>query len=396
MTDKNPPGRTPGGYINQPVFFLLVLGILLSLAPQRGAAQTGDRTVALMLFAGDDQDMGVWLQTVVAREVEAFGGYTAQRVNPAQYPETLCVPPNQPPAPAYPGNAPYVLTGEYSVDADNLWHFQLWLWISSTGALVYTDRIVFRDNDEAERYVASMIRWMFLYIPGDIARTRSGTETDYNREDPVPKETGDRNPFFTGRFHLGMRQAVSFNTYYTLVSGDYHGSASHGLGIDGALLLDFRLFRLLSLQTEIIISYDTFTVENITQINTSTYTRSRDKAYAMSLMFPLMIKVPLALGKFTVSPFMGLYFVLPLGSLNVSPEGSTGMASYNYSIDPPLGLLFGIEAGLTLGPGQLFLDFRYDRDLGKTSADKGSGIQYARSRIGMSLGYKFLLQRQRS
>ncbi|MFP3090419.1 hypothetical protein LQZ21_08845 [Treponema sp. TIM-1] len=384
-----------------------ILGFFLGFVPFLGAAQTpsGNEAippseVAVMSFVGDDLSIGSDFQQNVIGEVQGLGGYTTERVTAERVPESLSFPPDQPPEPVYLGDSRLVLTGEYYIDMDDLQHFQLWLWNSASGALVYTDEMVFEDMVEAEGYLPPMVSWIFSHVPVEqqvtvVENTPQvrGT-TDEQREESAAVESREGNGLYLGRFYLGLRGGGSFNAYSSLVAGGYEAGTSQGFSAGGAVVLEYRIFRFLGLQAEAIFNYDTFKVAKIATINANLDKRVTDRYSSMSLMFPLLVKVPLEIGNFSLAPFVGLYYAMPIGTLKLEPgDASVGPAagSYAYAIDPPLGLLLGIDSGLLLGPGELFVDLRFSRDIGMTVADKGYGIQYVRNQIGLSLGYKFQL-----
>ncbi|MDR2629558.1 MAG: hypothetical protein LBC60_01390, partial [Spirochaetaceae bacterium] len=314
--------------------------------------------------------------------------------------QSLNFPPDQPPEPVYLGDSRLVLTGEYYIDVDDLQHFQLWLWNSASGSLVYTDEMVFEDMEEAEGYLPPMVSWIFSHVPVDqrITVLQTGPQEEVT-DQGADEDQETRNSLFTGRLYLGLRGGGSFNAYSSLVGGGYEAGTSQGFSGNGAVVLEFRIFRFLGLQAEAIFNYDTFKVAKITA-NLPTVgqsLRSTDRFSAMSLMFPLLVKVPLEIGVFSLSPFVGIYYAMPLGKVHMDPSDSrtAAAASYTYTVNPPLGLVLGIDTGLTLGPGELFLDLRFSRDIGMTVAEKGYGIQYVRNQIGLSLGYKFLIWKKR-
>ncbi|MDR0590206.1 MAG: hypothetical protein LBG25_06640, partial [Spirochaetaceae bacterium] len=97
---------------------------------------------------------------------------------------------------------------------------------------------------------------------------------------------------------------------------------SQGFSGNAAVVAEYRMFRFLGLQAEAIFNYDAFKVAKITE-DPGRNIRSTDKFRAMSLMVPLLIKVPLAIGKFVLSPFGGVYYTMPLGSLKMEPDDSS-------------------------------------------------------------------------
>jgi hypothetical protein len=397
-------------FMSKPRVFSWFLCFLLCFIPFLGNAQTppGDASaesipVALMVFVGDDLDIGADFQTDVLGQVDGLGGYTPQQISAAQLPESLTFPPDQPPEPVHLGDSKLVLTGEYYVDVDDIQHFQLWLWNSASGSLVYTDEMMFEDMEEAEGYLPPMVNWIFSHVPVEYQVTRVETITEepvtVAQDEPVEEEqSGDKDTgsqLFIGRLYLGLRAGGSFNAYSSLVSGDYEAGTSQGFSAGGAVVLEYRIFRFLGIQAEAIFNYDTFKVAKITPNHPQPGidTRSTDRFTAVSLMIPVVIKVPLELGKFVLAPFVGAYYAMPLGNLKMDPsDASTGAGgSFTYAVDPPIGLVLGIEAGMTLGRGELFTDIRFSRDVGTTVAAGGYGIQYVRNQIALSLGYKFLL-----
>jgi hypothetical protein len=95
------------------------------------------------------------------------------------------------------------------------------------------------------------------------------------------------------------------------------------------------------------------------------------------------------LGPVVLQPLAGPYFNFALGKLTTS-GGISGKESYK---NPPLGLTFGALAGLNLGGGLLFIDGRFEMDLGKTEAEKSIEI-WRRSAFMLNLGYQIYLGRK--
>jgi hypothetical protein len=389
-------------------FFAYFLCLLLWFVPFLGVAQTpsgnagtGPVPVALMVFVGDDLNIGAEFQEKVIGEVQNLNGYASQQVTSTQVPQSLNFPPDQPPEPVYLGDSRLVLTGEYYIDTDDLQHFQLWLWNSSSGSLVYTDEMVFEDMEEANGYLPPMVSWIFSHVPVEYHTTTRVVEIREEETAPTqedePVEESTEFPLFIGRFYLGLRGGGSFNAYSSLVSGGYEAGMSQGFSAGGAVIIEYRIFHFLGIQAEAIFNYDTFKVAKITDINATQSIRSTDKVTSMSLMIPLLIKVPLEMGKFVLSPFVGVYYAIPLGPLKIESNdalvGPSG--SFTYTVDPPFGLVLGLDTGFSLGPGELFADLRFSRDVGMTVAGGGYGIQYIRNQIALSLGYRILLFRRR-
>jgi hypothetical protein len=364
-----------------------------------------------MTFVGDDLSIGAEFQESVIGEVNGLGGYVTQQVSASQVPESLNFPPDQPPEPVYLGNSRHVLTGEYYVDVDDMQHFQLWLWNSDSGSLVYTDEMVFEDMEEADAYLPPMVSWIFSHIPVEqqvtVQATEQATEQVTEVEENAEPETLSAEETDTGnggegengtykrRFFLGLRGAGFLSSSMPQTSGAYEGGISQGFTGEMALMMEFRAFRFLSLQAEGVFVYDTFKAAKKTQKGQE-LVRSTDIFRAFSLMFPLLVKVPLQVGPVTLSPFMGAYYTMPLGKMTIVPDSSDETtAAYSYRVDPPFGVSLGIDVGFPLLSGEFFAGLRFDRNLGMTIVGDRNRMQYSRNRIGLSLGYEWLLWRQR-
>jgi hypothetical protein len=390
------------------IFFLLPVSVKIygqtPPSTESSMPSNPDKPVAFMPFLGDDLSISGLFQDEASGELTGLGGYSIRKVSAEEFPQTLSLSPDYPPEGAYLGGVRYAVTGEYYVDMDDLQHFQLWLWNSINGSLIYTDEMVFEDMEEANSYLPPMISWVFSHIPveeritiAEVATTDETTaHTDSGSDGTEGDQNGsDRKHIFMGKLNLGLRGGGSYNSYGAHISaGGYEAGQSQGFSGEGAVILEFRIFRLLGLQAEAVFTHDTFKVVKVTRQSPAEDLRSTDQYKAMSLMFPFLVKVPIEIDAFTISPFGGGYFVMPIGEMTqVSTDSGQGGASYGYEVDPPFGLILGVEAGFRLGPGEIFADLRFGRDIGMTMIRQG--IQYSRTRLGLSLGYKFKLWERR-
>jgi hypothetical protein len=92
-----------------------------------------------------------------------------------------------------------------------------------------------------------------------------------------------------------------------------------------------------------------------------------------------------------LSPYAGAYAILPLGNMaweTNNPGGGDDV--YPYTVSLPLGLTGGLELAFPLGPGLIFIDGRYNTDLGTVKVE-GDALVYTQSRFTLSLGYQFTL-----
>jgi hypothetical protein len=358
-----------------------------------GGGSGPPRTVALMPFVGDDLSISAEFQEAVLIEIAALGGYTAQPIDIAALPEGMSFPPDQPPEPGYLGGTDLVMTGEYYIDTEETQHFQMWLWNSNDGSLVYTDEMVFEDMEEALTYLPAIVQWIFSRVAARIVETEKLTVEVVSKIEERERTAGEeaaQEPY-NRRFYLGLRGNASLNTSAIQAAGTYEAGTSQWLNGEGAFTAEFRLFRFLSLQMEAAFVYDVFVAANRVQKG-GVLIRTSDTFRSMFLMFPLFIKIPLEAGDFSLSPFIGIYYLVPLGKMNISPgEEDSDSGSYSYGTVPPIGVSMGVDVGLPLGPGEITAGLRFDRNIGTTAVEDPNRMQYYRNRFGLSLGYQFLI-----
>jgi hypothetical protein len=390
--------------------------------------------VAVMTFVGDDLTLSALLHDATISEVQGISGYNPRVVSLAEFPESINFPPDEPPAPNYLGNSKYVLTGEFYIDLDEeMQHFQLWLWKSSDGSLVYTDELVAEDIDEAMSYMPVLVNWVFSRIPEErlvtvVDRTSQinintdssssgrqdggGTTTTTVGQSSLTSVVSDssRRQYAMGDdpldrwMYVGLRGGGSFR-FYTLpkLVQDYSSNFTQGFTYEIGLHFGFRFLSFMSVQAELIFTQDRAPFRgpkfNITdeEIRYIYYT---DSYSSKSLMFPLTLKFPLVFAPFLVTPFGGPYLALPLGRMNLETTNTTGNdGSFAYGLTMALGITVGVDLGVRLGPGILFLDLRYSGDFGETiiQMDDGSTRSYKRAMMSFSLGYElaFLNKRRR-
>ncbi|MFP3090216.1 PorT family protein [Treponema sp. TIM-1] len=393
--------------------------IFFALLPRGADAQTtpGDISAAIMPFVGDDLAISAQLQDKTTGEVNALSGYIPQPFSAEQYPEYLNLRPDEPPDPSLLGNSPFVLTGEYYVDSDELEHFQLWLWVSSTGSLVYTDEMVFENMEEAEGYLPPVVKWIFsniaqpaavapeiivaipqemtseilVEIPQEVTVEiipEIAPETVEEPAEETAEETiaegdtgGDGEHPASPRLYLGLRGGASFNTYEIRGTGTYQSGAVKSIGLETALAAELRILRFLSVQAEAAFNLEYFKPSMLKHWGSEEIFTS-DLYRVMSFQVPLLVKLPLTFEQWRPSVYLGPYIMLPLLPIK-NTEGS-----YFYRINLPIGIIFGMDLGYTLGPGELFLDLRYEMDLGMTIV-RATSFQYTQNRISMTLGYRF-------
>jgi hypothetical protein len=188
-------------------------------------------------------------------------------------------------------------------------------------------------------------------------------------------------------FYAGLRLGGSMGMYTMQTSRNYEGGVSRAFSGEAAILLEFHPWRYFSIQAEVLGLYDAFGDGR----SKEDANRTINTFSALSLSVPLLIKVPVTFRNgISISPFVGIYYILPLWPMKAGFGGE--MASYSYSVIPPLGFSLGIDLGIKWGPGKALVGLRYDQDLGTTLGDHLDSPLYSRSHMGLSLGYAFCFE----
>jgi hypothetical protein len=188
------------------------------------------------------------------------------------------------------------------------------------------------------------------------------------------------------RFFIGLRGGGSFGGYSFQGTPNYSSGYSTGIGGEGGLVIELRLFRFLSFQVEGDFIYDVFYAPKVVLEEEAP---SADTFTTMSLISPLMVKVPLKLGGFILSLYAGAYFSLSLGEAEKRSGNSGETENVTVNMPLPFGFTIGADVGFAVGPGELFADFRYGRNFGATVIGGGARPLYIGDRTSVCLGYKF-------
>jgi hypothetical protein len=366
------------GKIGSPFFIFLFLYFSLLCVPFVGGQTVpeGGVPVAVMNFSGDETALSTRSRAVTIGELEKMANFAPWPLNAAG-PQ-----PDLPPDSMLLGGLPYALTGEYYYDTEDMQHFQLWLWNSGTGALVYTDELVAEDIDEAVGYLPALVAWVFSQIPL-MAVERSASVPAVKEEAPAGEETVEEAPGKPPfpRLYLGLRAGEGLDFQSVRPYGDYGGGMGQSFGGELALTVEFRPWRFVSFQAEGILATEAFGAYRLDS-DADRYTN--DHYRGSYLLFPLLVKAPFDLRNWRLSPLAGVYFVVPLGK-------NLGGASYKDTVDDlPLGLMAGLDVGYALFGGrfgEIYGSLRYGLDLGLTAVEQ-TGLYYTRNRLILSVGWK--------
>jgi hypothetical protein len=213
----------------------------------------------------------------------------------------------------------------------------------------------------------------------------------FGAEEPADEGAGSGGVSVSYKNHwlfLGARLGPALRFYTPSGDTAFTGGDTYGLSLDAGLQASVQIIPLFSLQAEVIFTWDNASVWfyslNPNQIDVDRHTR---KFRGFSLQFPLTAKLNFYPGKFRISPFLGIYFLAPLGKITIK-DPVTGEDSGSYSFSPPLGFLGGVSAAFPSGPGMFFADLRYTADLGSLEVN-GGGDSYRRGSVALSVGYEW-------
>jgi TolB-like protein len=201
-----------------------------------------------------------------------------------------------------------------------------------------------------------------------------------------PDDSGNNNAFDSlhdrNRLYLGARGGLSLGFYGNggglIDKTVYPSQTLNGIpSYNGALYLSVPIWALFTIQTEALITNDTFELlSGKTSLMTVTYT---------SFMIPLLAKLVYRPSIFTVQGYGGAYLSLPMGQMHV--KHSNGFYSANFSLVP--GFMAGGGFGIKLGPGYVMSDIRYASDFSNVTASYNGKMDVSRrSKIFFALGYE--------
>jgi hypothetical protein len=335
--------------------------------------------VGVMPFVGDDPALIERLRGETARIVGEMEGYTSEELSGEAYAKALATPDEPPVSTDYAMEMPYALTGAHFPDYpenDRVGAFQIWLWDTAAGRLIFTDELTADDREEAESYLPNLINWLFANVMPP-AKVEVPVEVVAEPEpEPVP---------LVPWLYLGMRAGGAFNTYNVRLTDKYDSSTSQAFGAEAALALEIRPWRFFGFQVEAIGGMDLFNAFAKIPASSEEILHKTEQHTAYSLLLSLQLKVPLEMesSRLFLSLVAGAYYVMPLGWVVLEE-----ITSRSHEPDLPIGVIGGADIGGGVGPGNLFVALRFGRDLGITGG-KSEGLQYVMSRMSISIGYHF-------
>jgi TolB-like protein len=198
------------------------------------------------------------------------------------------------------------------------------------------------------------------------------------KEPPPPRVI----PPWTNKWlYIGLRGGGSLGLF--ALSDDIEGEVGGiPFGFEAGAQAGLQIARNLAIQVEALYGQDSFNYR-VTQ-NGKEY---KSSFASRSLTLPALLKVTGRSSRFLFALYGGAYLTIPLGTMNYESD-IDAPGSYRFAV--PVGVTGGVDFGVKLGPGALFLDARYSHDLGHTSIsdDDGTLSVYSRSKASISLGYE--------
>jgi hypothetical protein len=348
-------------FLISPAFFAQTRVIAANQNPQRD-------TIALVPFWGNPiaAEFGNVLNMTL-RNNARYRPFPVDMVNlPPDVPEGG-FPPYICPSPSLTAGSPYAMTGEVVWSDDyNIYVLRLYLWEMETRRLVSSDEMQAADKAGCEAVLPPLLEWMLSWLP-------------------APEEQAAAK----GKWlYLGLRAGPSFGFYQRPIREPFvEQQADNYYNINAAVQASAELLSFLAIQTEMVFTrdYAPFVSYQIVSPPSGGNMLELEAApfVSWSMMIPLSLKLTIRKPKYFAAVLGGAYLTLPLGEMwNESPGDG-----FKYSVKPPFGITAGINSGVKAGPGYIFLDIRWNADLGETVKDSGEAI-YKRGMVSLSLGYE--------
>jgi TolB-like protein len=187
-----------------------------------------------------------------------------------------------------------------------------------------------------------------------------------------------RDTIFLGRLtgkeykklYLGAMPGLSIHLF-TEGSGNF--------SIDGAFRAEYFINEIFSLQTGILYTTDTMTIERQTTV---------EEFASKSLVIPLLAGINFYPSIFVLGVYGGLYMDIPAGGLRYRDNYTR--TDVNTARNVLFGYAAGGNAGIKLGSGIVFLDVRYMGNFtnAKAAIHTNSVEIYKRNIIAFGIGYK--------
>jgi hypothetical protein len=196
--------------------------------------------------------------------------------------------------------------------------------------------------------------------------------------------------------YIGGRLGGSVHFYQL---GDYD-IKNHG-SFDFAIQLSVPLVDNFGLQTELLYSTEEAVFSEKVTVTYASYnypgTLIFSAAYS-EFIIPVLLKYRYEFGVCNIAGLFGPFFTIPVGKAEWSQRllfaYGPAEAKTNYGVEDIFGVMMGLNFGISLGPGTMFLDVRYAVDNDSIRID-GDRLMH-RNFLPISIGYEIgLLPKKR-
>ena len=283
-------------------------------------------------------------------------------VPPGGFPPWIC------PSPSITGDAAYAMTGEASPDLDyeGAFRMRLYLWRMDGARLLGSDELTIMNLQDLET-LSGFLEWVLSWI---------GEEVD--APEPVIVYVGleeEQLTYEANWLYLGLRGGGGYARWTYDFRNDTltHEATSMASG-NIALQAAVYFTRFFGVQTEANFIAD--------------FIMGKESFTSLNLHIPVLLKLTLRGERVKAGIFGGAYLHLPLTRL-----GDEDLVKhYHYRSDLP-GFVFGLSSAWRLGPGNIFIDGRFEYD-GHWFNPDVEMINY-RNSVRLNIGYEIGFFRKR-
>jgi hypothetical protein len=244
----------------------------------------------------------------------------------------------------------------------------MYLWEMANNRLVFSDELSAPDKEACEQSLPSLLGWILTWIKPEDAAAQAAAAAPPAA--PEPEHW----------LRLGLRAGSSLRLYSRETAAPFIDSqVMHFYNLNAAFHAAVHLLPWFDVQAEVnwTTDYAPYSADKGGYFETEAFN-------SMSLMLPLLARFSARKGLFSASLLAGIYGIVPLGKMSNTALGG----DFDYRASLPLGYTAGVNMGVKLGPGRVFLDIRWAADLGPMVRSDGEEI-YRRSMVTFNIGYEW-------
>jgi hypothetical protein len=184
---------------------------------------------------------------------------------------------------------------------------------------------------------------------------------------------------FGQHFSLGAKAGAGFANYSNFDSEGLGFTRAPNIMVQGGFVVDYKFARLIGLQAELLFQQKGEAYRFDYDYN-GTEHKNRSRMYMNYLTMPVLFKFWHTFGKFNLSEGLGPYIGYALNGKFVQTEPENSSSDLKFGKDKfrrfDAGVSIDLNGGISLGPGNLFLDLRYDFGLMDIAQPEDKGDNY--------------------